>query len=512
MATYPQTFGNFSAYRSNPAANNALQQPMAQLPQTQQPYTIPQNGGVGSNPYLGAQANAITQQANQNLQYNVLPQVNSGAMAAGGYGGSRHGIAQGLAIGQNQQGIANALAGMYGQAYQNDQNLASQWGIAGMNADTARYGADASRMASMYGSDSSRMASMYGADQSSAASRYASDNSLEATRLNNATTAAGQQLNYQLGLGQNDIARMNADTNALNVGNQYQLGLGGLANSRYATDASTGLGYAGLQNQSGIANLQNQTQRYLGDQSYGVGMANAATNALNASNQYQLGLGQLGNTAYANQTARDLGYGNLGLGYEQAANQRYATDASTGLGYYNAGNQYQLGLGSLANQQQQTANTYNLGLGDMMSRYALGMGGLDNQRYIADQNFYTSQRGQDLGQMQLGANLFGSGINGSLGLGQGVYDTGSAYQSAPYDWLTQYANAMSPFTGLNSSQQITGPNSTAANAMGGALLGNRVAGLFGGSSYTPSQIASANAWNVPTSIAAPDSFAQYLVP
>lgn len=79
-----------------------------------------------TNPYLQDQANAITDTATQNLNTNILPGVNSGAMAAGGYGGSRQGIAQGLAIGQTNQGITNSLAGLYGNAYATDQQIQAQ--------------------------------------------------------------------------------------------------------------------------------------------------------------------------------------------------------------------------------------------------------------------------------------------------------------------------------------------------------------------------------------------------
>jgi hypothetical protein len=75
----------------------------------------------GSNPYLGAQANAITQQANQNLQLNQLPSIASGAVAAGGFGGSRQGVAEGVATGLTNQGLTNSLANLYGNQYQNDQ-------------------------------------------------------------------------------------------------------------------------------------------------------------------------------------------------------------------------------------------------------------------------------------------------------------------------------------------------------------------------------------------------------
>lgn len=74
-----------------------------------------------ANPYLNQQANAITSQVTNNLQRNILPGINSGAMAAGGYGGSRQGIVQANAIGQTNQDLSNALANLRGNAYQFDQ-------------------------------------------------------------------------------------------------------------------------------------------------------------------------------------------------------------------------------------------------------------------------------------------------------------------------------------------------------------------------------------------------------
>lgn len=75
-----------------------------------------------SNPYLQGQANAITSTVTDNLKNNILPSINQGALAAGGFGGSRHGVMQGLAIGQTNLGLGNALTNLYGNAYENDQN------------------------------------------------------------------------------------------------------------------------------------------------------------------------------------------------------------------------------------------------------------------------------------------------------------------------------------------------------------------------------------------------------
>lgn len=75
---------------------------------------------------------AITNQVNRNLTQNILPQIGSGAVAAGGYGGSRQGIAEGNAIGQTNQDLSNSLANLYGQNYQQDQaNDITRMGVLG---------------------------------------------------------------------------------------------------------------------------------------------------------------------------------------------------------------------------------------------------------------------------------------------------------------------------------------------------------------------------------------------
>ena len=89
-----------------------------------------QNMGMGSGFGQSAAtqnlANTMTAQSNQNLAQNVMPQISQGAQMAGQYGGSRQGIAQGVAAGNAQTGLNNALAGMYSQAYGQDQNFYTQ--------------------------------------------------------------------------------------------------------------------------------------------------------------------------------------------------------------------------------------------------------------------------------------------------------------------------------------------------------------------------------------------------
>jgi hypothetical protein len=87
----------------------------------------------GSNPYLGQHAAAITNQVTQNLQRNILPNIGGGAMAAGGYGGSRQGVVEANALNDANQGLSNALAGMYSQDWNAQQGR-----------DLQRYGMDQS--------------------------------------------------------------------------------------------------------------------------------------------------------------------------------------------------------------------------------------------------------------------------------------------------------------------------------------------------------------------------------
>lgn len=82
--------------------------------------------GFGQNQNTQNLANALTAQSNQNLAQNVMPQISQGAQLAGQYGGSRQGIAEGIAAGNAQTGLNTAIAGLYSQAYGQDQNFYTQ--------------------------------------------------------------------------------------------------------------------------------------------------------------------------------------------------------------------------------------------------------------------------------------------------------------------------------------------------------------------------------------------------
>lgn len=86
------------------------------------PQAAPYTQQSQSNPYLTNYADATAKQAQQNFLQGVMPQIRSGAQAAGQYGGSRQGIAEGVAAGNAAVGLGatNAQAGLQQQSLDNN--------------------------------------------------------------------------------------------------------------------------------------------------------------------------------------------------------------------------------------------------------------------------------------------------------------------------------------------------------------------------------------------------------
>lgn len=78
----------------------------------------------------------VVTDATNNLTRNILPQIRSGSVADGVYGGSRQGIAEGLAASETSRGIGDTLARMDMDAY---------------NSGLGMYNAAASRAPTTYG-------------------------------------------------------------------------------------------------------------------------------------------------------------------------------------------------------------------------------------------------------------------------------------------------------------------------------------------------------------------------
>ncbi len=85
---------------------------------------------VANNPYVQGQIDAVQNRLNRNLQENLMPSAGDAALRAGGYGGSRQGIAEGIAQRGTQEAIGDAARRIQGQAY--GQGLQAQQGALGM--------------------------------------------------------------------------------------------------------------------------------------------------------------------------------------------------------------------------------------------------------------------------------------------------------------------------------------------------------------------------------------------
>lgn len=246
--------------------------------------------------------------------------------------------------------------------------------------------------------------------------------------------------------------------------------------------------------QYGSYNAPTQTNQYTEQQ------ANALTAQSNANLQSQLasiGSNFQGNGSYGSN--RQGAAQGAAAGTSQAAlnstlanlrSGNYQNDVTNSLQQQQLNNSYNLGLGGLGVQYG------NLALGNKNAdqNYALGQGQIGlgyyngaNSAQNNQNNFYTAQRGQDLQSIALGSSLYGQGVNGNLGLGQGMYNTGNTAYQAPQNALNNYANTLNQFSGLGGSSTTTGQNASnpLGGAIGGALAGSQLGNLWGNFS-TPS--------------------------
>lgn len=76
----------------------------------------------GQNPYLQEMGNTIVNQMTDNYNRNQLPAMRSGAMAAGGFGGSRQGVVEANGLRDLNLGIGQNLTNLYGTDWTNAQN------------------------------------------------------------------------------------------------------------------------------------------------------------------------------------------------------------------------------------------------------------------------------------------------------------------------------------------------------------------------------------------------------
>jgi hypothetical protein len=112
--------------------------------------TAPASSG-NKNPYLDEMAQGITDQMNQNWSRNLAPSIRSGAMAAGGFGGSRQGVVEANGLNDLNRTLGQSLTSLYGQDWTNQQNRNLQQQqinnqdkqyYSGLDSNNAQFGAN----------------------------------------------------------------------------------------------------------------------------------------------------------------------------------------------------------------------------------------------------------------------------------------------------------------------------------------------------------------------------------
>lgn len=276
----------------------------------------------------------------------------------------------------------------------------------------------------------------------------------------NNQVSAGQYGSYNAPTQTNQYTQQQANALTANSNQNLQTQLAGIG-SNFQGNGSYG------SNRQGIA------------QGTAAGMAQTGLNSTLAnlySGNYQNDVSNSQNQQQINN-AQQLGLGNLGLGYQNSNNSYNLGLGNLALGQTQAGNSLALGQGQLALGNLQANQNYATAQGQLGLGYYNGANSAQNNQ----NNFYTAQRGQDLQSIALGSSLYGQGVNGNLGLGQGMYNTGNTAYQAPQNALNNYSNTLNQFSGLGGSSTTTGQNASnpLGGAIGGALAGGQLGNLWG---------------------------------
>lgn len=222
----------------------------------------PVGGGGGynpqQNPYLRQMGVDVGNQMFDQWSRNTLPSIRSGAMAAGGFGGSRQGVVEANGINDMNRQYGQALTSMYGNDWSNQQgrNLQQQ----GLN-------------------------NSYDLGLRSSA--------LQDKSLNNS---------YDLGLRSSDLGFANLDANIAqnNFGNQMQAANFGLG----VYNTMNGQTQQGINAGTNIQNTPLDYQKYFSNSANGIG-SGYGTSSSSQTNQGNPWLGALGGAMMGNQIQKN---------------------------------------------------------------------------------------------------------------------------------------------------------------------------------------------------------------
>lgn len=110
-------------------------------------------GGSGLNPFIDETVQAATRGLVNNFQRNVIPSISDAAGQAGQAGGTRQGIAEGIAAGDLQQNVADVTAQLFAQGF--DRNIGVQQNALGQVGQAQQGQANLGQNAAQLGLQSS---------------------------------------------------------------------------------------------------------------------------------------------------------------------------------------------------------------------------------------------------------------------------------------------------------------------------------------------------------------------
>ena len=253
--------------------------------------------GRANTSTLDPVVNSALTRMSDNFNTQVLPGIDQGAVAAGQYGGSRQGIAQGLAMKGLSQSMGDTAANMYNNAYNTAQQ--NMYGTANNMAGLGLNNAQANANRDLTGQTTN------------------AGNNLQAGLTNAANQMQTQQFNANLGLqnntqamqlAQQQLANRAQGLSLLGQGNQLQdqnysqqMSLLDAPNqynwnnmNKYASIVTPGAGIGG----SSTSNQQTSTNPFAGALGGALGGA-ALAGALPAAWGVTSGMGALGGAAMA---------------------------------------------------------------------------------------------------------------------------------------------------------------------------------------------------------------------
>lgn len=218
---------------------------------------------------------------------------------------------------------------------------------------------------------------------------------------------------------------------------------------------------------------------YLQDQANNISAnmtRNFNTSVLPQINQGAMAAGGFGGSRQG--IAQGLGMRGLNDSIGQAQTSLYSNAYNTDQQLQASKDMQAASLQAQQKMAEMSDATNRLGLNNSFN---IAAGGLGLNALTANQNFFNTQRGLDISQMGLGRDLTATANTGLANQGSQLTQVGQTQQNAPWSALTNYANMLSPFSGLGQSSSVSTPGaSTAGSALGGALTAAQLWKLIGG--------------------------------